>query len=95
MEKNNRYEEVLTYLYDQLPMFQRIGASAYKANLNNTHAIDAHLGHPHRKFKTIHVAGTNGKGSVSNLLASILMDQDTKQGFTRRHICAISENAFA
>lgn len=87
MEKNNRYEEVLTYLYDQLPMFQRIGASAYKADLNNTRAIDAHLGHPHRKFKTIHVAGTNGKGSVSNLLASILMEAGYKTGlYTSPHL---------
>lgn len=87
MEKNNRYEEVLTYLYDQLPMFQRIGASAYKADLNNSHAIDAHLGYPHHKFKTIHVAGTNGKGSVSNLLASILMEAGYKTGlYTSPHL---------
>ena len=63
------YQETIEFLYAQLPVFQREGASAYKANLNNTLALDERLNHPHTKYKTIHVAGTNGKGSVSHTLA--------------------------
>ena len=66
------YAETIDFLYSSLPMFQRTGKAAYKANLDNTHALDRVLEHPHRKFKSIHVAGTNGKGSVSHLLASVL-----------------------
>jgi dihydrofolate synthase/folylpolyglutamate synthase len=66
------YAETLAYLYAQLPMFQRIGAAAYKADLNNTHALMAALGHPERGLKCVHVAGTNGKGSTSSLIASAL-----------------------
>lgn len=81
------YEETLDFLYTQLPVFQRDGSSAYKANLNNTMALDELLHHPHKEFKTIHVAGTNGKGSVSHTLASILQKQGYKVGlYTSPHL---------
>jgi dihydrofolate synthase/folylpolyglutamate synthase len=81
------YSETLAYLYSRLPMFQRIGAAAYKANLNNTIAIDQLLQHPHKKFKSIHIAGTNGKGSVSHLLASIFQESGYKTGlYTSPHL---------
>lgn len=66
------YEETCEYLYHQMPMFERQGASGYKEGLSNTHALDEHFGHPHQQFATIHVGGTNGKGSVSHTLAAIL-----------------------
>lgn len=81
------YQETIDFLYTQLPVFQREGASAYKANLNNTLALDEHLNHPHAKYKTIHVAGTNGKGSVSHTLASILQKEGYKVGlYTSPHL---------
>lgn len=81
------YKETIDFLYAQLPIFQRDGASAYKANLNNTLALDEVLDHPHTKFKTIHVAGTNGKGSVSHTLASVLQKQGYKVGlYTSPHL---------
>ncbi len=81
------YQETLSYLFSQLPMYQRIGQAAYKANLDNTLALDAHFGHPHKKFKTIHVAGTNGKGSTSHMLASVLMEAGYKVGlYTSPHL---------
>ncbi|PIV58622.1 MAG: dihydrofolate synthase [Bacteroidetes bacterium CG02_land_8_20_14_3_00_31_25] len=68
-------------------MFHRVGKSAYKANLNNTITLDNYFKNPHKKFKTIHVAGTNGKGSVSHLIASILQDAGYKTGlFTSPHL---------
>ncbi|MGM0647683.1 MAG: bifunctional folylpolyglutamate synthase/dihydrofolate synthase [Bacteroidota bacterium] len=66
------YQETLDLLFSQLPMYQRSGAAAYKNDLSVTLAIDAYLDHPHRHYKNIHVAGTNGKGSVSHMIASIL-----------------------
>ncbi len=66
------YQEVLEFMFSQLPMYQRAGKVAYKANLDNTLKLDAYFNYPHQKFKTIHVAGTNGKGSVSHSLASVL-----------------------
>jgi len=81
------YQEVLDYLYSQLPMFQRTGAAAYKDNLDNTIRLDEMFGHPHRSFKTIHVAGTNGKGSVSHMLASVLQEAGYKTGlYTSPHL---------
>jgi dihydrofolate synthase/folylpolyglutamate synthase len=68
------YQETCDYLYSQMPMFERQGASGYKEGLSNTHAFDEHFGHPHQSFATIHVAGTNGKGSVSHMLASVLQE---------------------
>jgi dihydrofolate synthase/folylpolyglutamate synthase len=81
------YQQVLDYLYSQLPMFQRTGAVAYKDNLDNTIRLDEMFGHPHLSFKTIHVAGTNGKGSVSHMLASILQEAGYKTGlYTSPHL---------
>ena len=70
------YQETLNWLFAQLPMYQREGQAAYKANLDNTLQLDEYFRHPHKNFKTIHVAGTNGKGSVSHMLASILQRND-------------------
>jgi len=81
------YPQVIEYLYSQLPMFQRTGASAYKDNLDNTIRLDEMFGHPHRSFKSIHVAGTNGKGSVSHMLASVLQEAGYKTGlYTSPHL---------
>ena len=68
-------------------MYQREGQAAYKANLDNTLALDEYFGHPHQQFKTIHVAGTNGKGSVSHMLASVLQEAGYKTGlYTSPHL---------
>ncbi len=81
------YQQTLDFMFTQLPMFQRQGKAAYKANLNNTLALDAHFQYPHRNFKTIHVAGTNGKGSVSHALAAILQSVGLKVGlYTSPHL---------
>lgn len=81
------YEETLAWLFAQLPMYQREGQAAYKANLDNTLELDARFRHPHHQFKTIHVAGTNGKGSVSHMLASILQEAGFKTGlYTSPHL---------
>ncbi len=81
------YEQTLAYLFSQLPMYQRIGKLAYKANLDNTLALDNHFGSPHRKYQTIHVAGTNGKGSTSHALASILQAAGYRIGlYTSPHL---------
>src|SRR6185436_15101181 len=81
------YAETLKYLYSQLPMFHRIGAAAYKADLNNTLAICELLNHPENKFKSIHIAGTNGKGSVSHMLAAVLQAAGYKTGlYTSPHL---------
>lgn len=74
------YAETLAYLYAQLPMFQRIGQAAYKADLHNTHTLMEALGHPERGLKCVHVAGTNGKGSTSHLIASVLQEAGLKVG---------------
>jgi dihydrofolate synthase/folylpolyglutamate synthase len=81
------YTEVLEFLYSQLPMFQRLGAAAYKNNLDNTLRLDEMFDHPHRTFKSIHIAGTNGKGSVSHMLASVLQEAGYKTGlYTSPHL---------
>jgi len=81
------YKETIDFLFDALPMFQRIGAAAYKANLDNTIALDEYLGHPHMHFKSIHVAGTNGKGSVCHMLSAILQEAGYKTGlYTSPHL---------
>ncbi len=74
------YGETLDYLFAQLPMYHRIGPAAYKNDLTNTLKLCAHLGNPERKFPSIHVAGTNGKGSVSHMLASVLQAAGYKTG---------------
>ncbi len=81
------YTETLEYLFEQLPMFHRIGQAAYKNNLDNTLKLDEIFGHPHQKYKTIHVAGTNGKGSVSHMLAAIFQSAGYKTGlYTSPHL---------
>lgn len=88
----NKYPEILDYLYSQLPMFQRAGAAAYKNTLDNTWALDEMFGHPHLHFKTIHVAGTNGKGSVSHMLASVLQESGYRVGlYTSPHLVDFRE----
>jgi dihydrofolate synthase/folylpolyglutamate synthase len=82
-----KYDEAINYLYSKAPMFSMVGKSAYKANLNNTLTLDKYFNYPHKKFPSIHIAGTNGKGSVSHTLAAILMDAGYKTGlYTSPHI---------
>lgn len=86
------YEETLEYLYNMAPMFQNIGSSAYKEGMENSFSIDEHLNHPHSQYKTIHVAGTNGKGSTSHLLASVLQEAGYKVGlYTSPHLVDFRE----
>jgi dihydrofolate synthase / folylpolyglutamate synthase len=81
------YKETLQYLFDRLPMFHRIGEAAYKNSLDNTLKLDGIFGHPHRNYKTVHVAGTNGKGSVSHLLAAVFQSAGYKTGlYTSPHL---------
>jgi dihydrofolate synthase / folylpolyglutamate synthase len=81
------YQQTIDYLYTQLPMFSRVGAIAYKADLHNTIALCNSIGNPHQKFKSIHIAGTNGKGSTSHILASIFQAAGYKTGlYTSPHI---------
>ena len=81
------YQETTTWLFNQLPMFQMQGASAYKKDLTNTLLLVEHLQHPETKFKSIHVAGTNGKGSTSSMIASILQEAGYKVGlYTSPHL---------
>lgn len=81
------YQEAIDFMFNSLPMYQRVGKAAYKSNLDNTLALDEHFGHPHKTFKTIHVAGTNGKGSVSHSLAAILQSAGYKTGlYTSPHL---------
>lgn len=74
------YRDTIDYLYRQLPMFQRVGPIAYKKDLTNTLALCEHLGNPHNRFKSIHVGGTNGKGSVSHMLAAVCQAAGLKTG---------------
>lgn len=86
------YNEATEYLFRQLPMFSRIGAAAYKPGLETSHRLDEFFGHPHRKFKSIHIAGTNGKGSTSHLIASILQQHGYKTGlYTSPHLVDFRE----
>jgi dihydrofolate synthase / folylpolyglutamate synthase len=80
MAKSDTYQQTLDYLYAQLPMYHRVGAVAYKKDLTNTTALLDALGQPHTRFKTIHVGGTNGKGSVSHLLAAACQAAGLKTG---------------
>jgi len=81
------YPQTLAYLYNQLPMFHRIGAAAYKADLKNTIALCNILGNPENNFRSIHIAGTNGKGSTSHFLASVMQEAGYKTGlFTSPHL---------
>ncbi|MDD4514526.1 folylpolyglutamate synthase/dihydrofolate synthase family protein [Massilibacteroides sp.] len=86
------YEETLHYLYTSTPVFQHVGANAYKPGLGTSIALDKHFSHPHRAYKTIHVAGTNGKGSTSHLLAAILQASGYKTGlYTSPHLVDFRE----
>lgn len=86
------YKETVEYLFNSTPVFEHVGASAYKEGLSNTLALDEHLGQPHKNFKTIHVAGTNGKGSCSHTLAAILQSMGMKVGlYTSPHIVDFRE----
>lgn len=86
------YQETLNYLYNSTPVFEHVGAVAYKEGLQNTLALDKHFNHPHTNFKTIHIAGTNGKGSCSHSLASILQEAGYKVGlYTSPHLVDFRE----
>lgn len=89
---DDKYASTLSWLYSQLPMFSRIGAAAYKPGLDNTLALDEIFGHPHKKFRSIHVGGTNGKGSVSHTLAAVLQANGYKVGlYTSPHLVDFRE----
>jgi dihydrofolate synthase/folylpolyglutamate synthase len=86
------YDETIDYLYAFAPMFQKVGSSAYKEGMENSFLIDRHLNRPHMQYKTIHVGGTNGKGSTSHLLASILQEAGYKVGlYTSPHLLDFRE----
>ena len=86
------YAETLDYLFNALPMFQRVGASAYKADLTNTLFLCSHLGNPEKRFKTVHIAGTNGKGSTSHALAAVFQAAGYKTGlYTSPHLKSFTE----
>ena len=86
------YQETIEYLFTYAPLFQNVGGEAYKEGLENTLKLDEHLGHPHRRYKTVHVAGTNGKGSCSHTLAAILQSSGLKVGlFTSPHLVDFRE----
>ena len=81
------YEQTLHYLYNKLPLYSNIGIKAYKADLKNTIALCEHLGNPQNKIKTVHIAGTNGKGSTSHMLAAIFQQCGYKTGlYTSPHL---------
>ena len=86
------YQETIQYLFNSTPVFEHVGAAAYKPGLYNTHELDQHFGHPHTAYKTIHVAGTNGKGSCSHTLAAILQETGYKVGlYTSPHLVDFRE----
>jgi dihydrofolate synthase/folylpolyglutamate synthase len=81
------YNQTIEFLYSQLPAYHRIGKAAYKNDLNNSLELDEYLGRPHTRYRTIHVAGTNGKGSVSHMIASVLMEAGYNTGlYTSPHL---------
>ncbi len=83
----SHYKEVTDYLFSQLPMYQRQGKAAYKSDLKNTFLLMDALNHPYKNFKSIHVAGTNGKGSTSHMIASVLQEAGYKVGlYTSPHL---------
>lgn len=86
------YEETIQYLYNSVPMFQNVGAAGYKEGLQNTLTLDEHFNHPHRLFRTVHVAGTNGKGSCSHTIAAMLQSEGYKVGlYTSPHLVDFRE----
>src|ERR1700760_2387372 len=81
------YAQTVEYLFTKLPMYSRIGAAAYRADLNNTWQLTDFIGNPERRFRSIHVAGTNGKGSTSHMLAAIFQEAGYKTGlYTSPHL---------
>src|SRR5215213_9379480 len=81
------YQQTLDYLFSQLPMFSRIGAAAIKKDVDNTRRLCEFLGDPQNKFKSVHIAGTNGKGSTSHMLAAIFQTAGYKTGlYTSPHL---------
>lgn len=87
-----RIEDVMNFLYSQLPAFHRVGPAAYKPGLDNTYALMDIVGNPHKHFKTIHIAGTNGKGSTSHLVASVLQEAGYRTGlYTSPHLIHFGE----
>lgn len=86
------FQETINYLYQQLPVFQHIGAGALNPKLENTRSLLDHLGHPHQQFKSIHLAGTNGKGSTAHLVASVLQEAGYHVGlYTSPHLKSFTE----
>ena len=86
------YQDTLDWMFSKLPMYQKVGGSAYRPGLERILAMDTHLEHPHRTFKSIHVAGTNGKGSTSHILASVLQSAGYKVGlYTSPHLLDFRE----
>ena len=86
------YKETIDYLFNSAPLFQQVGGAAYKPGLQVTNELDEHFGHPHRSFKTVHVAGTNGKGSCAHTIAAVLQAAGYKVGlFTSPHLVDFRE----
>ena len=86
------YQNTLKYLYENVPMFQQIGGKAYKEGLETTNRLDEYFGHPHQQFKTIHIGGTNGKGSCSHTIAAVLQSAGYRVGlFTSPHLVDFRE----
>ena len=86
------YNETIQYIYDIAPMFQKVGAIAFKPGLSNINQLDDYLNHPHKQYKTIHIGGTNGKGSCSHTLAAVLQSAGYKVGlFTSPHLIDFRE----
>src|ERR1044071_3128169 len=87
-----KYSEAIDFLYSRLPMFHRVGAAAYKADLNNTIELCSLLGNPENKFRSVHIAGTNGKGSTSHMIAAVLQTAGYKTGlYTSPHLLDFRE----
>ncbi|HUH26490.1 MAG TPA: hypothetical protein VLY87_07670, partial [Flavobacterium sp.] len=86
------YQETVDWMFQQLPMFQKIGVAAFEKDLTNTLEFSKHLQHPETKFKSIHIGGTNGKGSTSSLVASVLQEAGYKVGlYTSPHLVDFRE----
>ena len=86
------YQEAIEYLYAKTPVFQKVGGAAYKPGLETTHYLDTHYCHPHRSYRTIHVGGTNGKGSTSHTIAAVLEAAGYRVGlFTSPHLLEFRE----
>lgn len=92
MTTEQRYKEAISFLFSRLPMFSRVGAAAYKPGLQTSIDLDNYFGNPHRRFKSVHVAGTNGKGSTSHILAAVLQSQGYRTAlYTSPHLVDFRE----